>query len=75
MNSTELDKMTISQWLDKMTDENWHTERLVVEAIADGREHIIRRAMLIWLAHMEIGHMPLELSKLRKQLYEEMDKE
>ena len=67
--------MTVKDWLDKLTDDNWHTERMVVEAILDGRESIIRRAMLIWLAHMEIGYMPTELCKLREQLYKEMEEE
>ena len=67
--------MTVKDWLDRLTDENWHTERCVVEAILDGRESIIRRAMLIWLAHMEIGHMPMELSELRNKLYKEMGEE
>lgn len=65
--------MTVKDWLDKLTDENWHTERCVVEAILDGRESIIRRAMLICLAHMDIGYMPTELCKLREQLYKEME--
>ena len=59
---------TIEQWLEELTDDNMHTERVVVEALLDGRESIIRRAMLIWLAHMEIGHMPMELSELRSKL-------
>ena len=63
---------TIEQWLEELTDDNMHTERVVVEALLDGRESIIRRAMLIWLAHMEIGHMPMELSELRSKLYKEM---
>lgn len=67
--------MKVKDWLDALTDENWHTERCVVEAILDGRESIIRRAMLIWLAHMEIGYMPTELCKLREQLYKEMEEE
>lgn len=73
--ATEIDKMTVAEWLDKLTDENWHTERVVVEAIIDGREKNIRTAMLIWLMHMNYGHMPYELSVLRKELYNEMNKE
>lgn len=64
---------TIEQWLDELTDENMHTERVVVEALLDGRESIIRRAMLIWLYHMDLGHMPMELGKLRSELYKEME--
>lgn len=67
--------MAVKDWLDKLTDDNWHTERMVVEAILDGRESIIRRAMLIWLYHMDLGHMPTELCKLREQLYKEMEEE
>ena len=63
---------TIEQWLDELTDMNMHTERVVVEALLDGRESIIRRAMLIWLYHMDLGHMPTELCKLRSELYKEM---
>lgn len=63
---------TIEQWLEELTDENMHTERVVVEALLDGRESIIRRAMLIWLAHMDLGYMPMELVQLRNELYKEM---
>lgn len=73
--ATEIDKMTVAQFLDKLTDENWHTERAVVEAIIDGREEHMRTAMLIWLMHMNYGHMPNALSELRNKLYKEMDEE
>lgn len=66
---------TIEQWLEELTDENMHTERVVVEALLDGRESIIRRAMLIWLAHMDLGYMPMELVQLRNELYKEMKEE
>ncbi len=71
----ETDKMTVKEFLDYLTDENWHTERFVIEAIIDGREKYIRLAMLIWLMHMEYGHMPNELSILRNQIYKEIDNE
>ena len=71
----EIDKMTVNQFLDYLTDNNWHTERVVVEAIIDGREDNIRTAMLIWLMHMNYGHMPSELCDLRNKLCKEMDKE
>lgn len=73
--ATEIDKMTVQQFLDKLTDENWHTERCVIEAIIDGREDNIRTAMLLWMMHMNYGHMPYELCELRKKLYKEMEKE
>lgn len=73
--ATEIDKMTVKQWLDKLTDENWHNERLVVEAIIDGRADIMQKAMLIWLQHETYGNMPNELMELRHKLYEEMESE
>ena len=66
---------TIKQWLDMLTNENWHSERLVVEAIIDGREDNIRTAMLLWMMHMNYGHMPTELCALRIKLYKEMERE
>jgi len=71
--ATEIDKMTVQQFLDKLTDENWHSERAVIEAIIDGREEHMRTAMLIWLMHMNYGHMPYALSELRNELYKEME--
>lgn len=73
--ATELDKMSVSEWLDKLTDENWHNERLIIEAIADGRPHIMEKAIMIWQMHQIYGHMPMELVELRNQLYKEMDEE
>lgn len=67
--------MTIKQWLDMLTNENWHSERLVVEALIDGREDNIRTAMLLWMMHMNYRYMPMELCELRKKLYKEMEEE
>lgn len=72
---TEIDKMTVRQWLDKMTDENWHSERCLVEAILDGREKHIITAMLILLMHYNYGHLPMGLGDLRRDLYKEMEEE
>jgi hypothetical protein len=73
--ATEIDKMTVAQWLDKLTDENWHTERMVVEAIISGRESAMAKARMIWLGHDVYGYMPNELCELRAKLYKEMDEE
>lgn len=73
--ATEIDKMTVKEWLDKMTNENWHTERMVIEAIIDGRESVMAKARLIWEGHNIYGYMPNELCDLRNKLYEEIDQE
>lgn len=67
--------MTIKRWLDMLTNENWHSERLLVEAIIDGRESSIATAALLLLMHYNYGHMPTELCELRKKLYKEMEEE
>lgn len=73
--ATEIDKMTVKEWLDKLTDENWHTERMVVEAIIDGREDVMAKARLIWEGHNIYGYMPNALCDLRNELYKEMNEE
>lgn len=67
--------MTVKEWLDKLTDDNWHTERMVIEAIIDGGYDTMKKAVVVWIGHMMYGYMPDELASLRKKIYEEIDKE
>lgn len=67
--------MTVKDWLDKLTDDNWHTERMVIEAIIDGDYNTMKKAIVVWIGHMMYGYMPDELTSLRKKIYEEIDKE
>lgn len=67
--------MTVKDWLDKLTDDNWHTERMVIEAIIDGGYDTMKKAVVVWIGHMMYGYMPDELASLRKKIYEEIDKE
>ena len=69
-----MENKKVSEFLDFLTDWNYHTERVVVEAIIDGREELIRRAMLVWLLHMELGHMPMGLAEIRKEIYNEIER-
>ena len=71
--SIELDKMTVKQFLDCLTNDNWHNERLIIEAFIYGREDIMKKAILIWLQHEAYGSMPMELVNLRHQLYKDME--
>lgn len=64
----------VSEFLDFLTDWNYHTERVVVEAIIDGREELIRKAVLVWLLHMELGHMPMGLAEIRKEISNEIER-
>lgn len=72
--ATEIDKMTVSQFLDRLTDENWHTERMVVEAIINGSYDTMGKALMVWLGHRTYGYMPDELCKLRNKIYDDMER-
>lgn len=69
-----MENKKVSEFLDFLTDWNYHTERVVVEAIIDGREELIRRAVLVWLLHMELGHMPMGLAEIRKEISNEIER-
>lgn len=69
-----MENKKVSEFLDSLTDCNMHSERVVVEAIIDGREELIRRAMLVWLMHMELGHMPMGLAEIRKEINDEIER-
>ena len=69
-----MENKKVSEFLDELTNWNMHSERCVVEAIIDGRESLIRRAMLVWLMHMELGHLPMELAEIRKEISDEIER-
>lgn len=56
-NSVEIDKMTVKEFLDYLTDINWHTERVLVEAIIDGRGYLIDEACEVRSQHQQDGYM------------------
>lgn len=65
--------ITVGEFLDKLTDENCHTERMVIEAIMTEYYSIKSRACAIWQAHMAYEYMPNELAIMRKELYKEIE--
>lgn len=67
------DKM--KDFLDKLTDNNWHTERLVVEAIMSGRADVMSGACDVWRDHMDKGYLTTENQKKREELYKLMEEE
>ena len=73
--SVEIDKMTVAQFLDMLTDWNWHTERVLIETIIDGRDDLINRACKVRLQHSKDGHLTDENYKERRAIVEEMERE
>ena len=74
-NAVEIDKMTVKEFLDYLTDINWHTERCLIETIIDGRDDLINRACKVRLQHSKDGHLTEENYNERKAIYNELDKE
>ena len=74
-NAVEIDKMTVKEFLDDLTDINWHTERCLIETIIDGRDDLINRACKVRLQHSKDGHLTEENYNERKAIYNELDKE
>lgn len=67
--------MKVKDWLDALTNDNWHTERMVVEAIIDGSHDTMGKALMVWLGHRTYGYMPDELCELRNKIYDDIEKE
>lgn len=67
--------MTVKDWLSALTNDNWHTERMVVEAIIDGGYDTMGEALMIWLGHRTYGYMLDELVNLRNKVYGRLEKE
>lgn len=73
--SVEIDKMTVKQFLDMLTDWNWHTERVLIETIIDGRDGLINRACRVRLQHSKDGFLTGENDKERRAICEELNRE
>ncbi len=71
--STEIEKMTVKQFLEMLTDWNWHTERVLIETIIDGRDDLIDRACKVRLQHSKDGHLTDENYKERKAICDELE--
>ena len=69
-----MENKKVSEFLDELTDWNMHTERVIVEAIMSGDEELIRKAVLVWLLHMELGHMPMGLAEIRKEITDKIER-
>lgn len=73
MSGVNLD-MTLEQFLDYLTDWNWHTERVLVETIMLGNDELIDRACRVRLKHSEDGYLTDENYKERKAIIDEMER-
>lgn len=68
----EADKMSVKQFLDYLTDINWHTERVLIETIIDGRDDLINRACKVRIQHSNDGHLTDENYKERNAICDEL---
>lgn len=74
-NSIEIDKMTVKQFLDYLTDINYHTERCVIETIIDGRVDLMKLACEVWDDHLAKGYLTDKNMDKRKKVYDMLREE
>lgn len=60
-------EMKVKDVLDVLTDWNWHTERVLIEAILSGDSEAINNMLVVAIHHQLAGHLVDEMSDLRKQ--------
>lgn len=65
---SKLSEMTVEQALDVLTDWNWHTERVLIEAILCGNSEDINNALTVAVNHQLVGHLQPEMNDLRKRV-------
>lgn len=60
-------EMKVKDMLDVLTDWNWHTERVLIEAILSGDSEAINNMLVVAIHHQLAGHLVDEMSDLRKR--------
>lgn len=60
-------EMKVKDMLDVLTDWNWHTERVLIEAILAEDSEAINDMLVVALHHQLAGHLTDEMSDLRKK--------
>lgn len=68
-------EMKVKDMLDVLTDWNWHTERVLIEAILTGNSEIINDMLVVAIHHQLTGHLKDEMSDLRKHAQHVIDEE
>lgn len=66
-------EMKVKDFLKMLTQDNWHTARVIVETIIDGRDDLIDRACKVRLRHSKDGHLTDENWKERMAIIKEME--
>lgn len=64
---------TIEEALDILTDWNWHTERVLIEAILSGNSELINDMLIVALHHGMKGHLTDEMSAIRRKVMLKLD--
>lgn len=69
---SKLSEMTVEQALDMLTDWNWHTERVLIEAILCGNNENINDMMSVAINHNLQGHLTPEAEAIRRRVSKEI---
>ena len=68
-------EMKVKDMLDVLTDWNWHTERVLIEAILSGDSEAINDMLVVALHHQLTGHLKNEMCDLRRSAQRVIEKE
>lgn len=66
---------TLEQFLDYLTDNNRHSERVLVEAIVAGREWVIGQACRVVLQHYKDGYLTDKNWERRQEIIKALNEE
>lgn len=75
MNKEDIKNIKLGDFLDYLTDMNYHTERCIVEAIISGRDDLIDRACLVRLRHSLEGSLTTNNEQERRDIYRQLETE
>lgn len=64
--------MSVGQFLDYLTDINYHSERCLIEAIISDRRSLVEQACRVLSKHYEDGYLTDENGAERDKIYKEM---
>lgn len=75
MDNKDIKNIKVGDFLDYLTDINYHTERCIVEAIISERDDLIDRACLVRLRHSLEGCLTTNNEQERRDIYRQLETE
>lgn len=68
-----VDEMKLKDILAELEDNNWHTERCMIEAILKGDDDDINNALTVAINHRLLGYLTTEALAIRCGVYKHIE--